>query len=140
MAKSNGANVGFEEKLWAAANKMRGNMDPAEYKHIVLGLIFLKYISDSFEALHKKVTEKEGTDEAEDRDYYLAENVFWVPKEARWNYLRDNAKDKNIGKMIDNAMYQLCMDSTFYLSLGANWNRRFCYGQRRNEFQHFRRR
>ncbi len=104
MAKSNGVNVGFEEKLWAAADKMRNNIDPSEYKHVVLGLIFLKYISDSFEELHKKVTAEDGAEEAEDKDYYTAENVFWVPKEARWNYIKDNAKKEEIGKIIDDAM------------------------------------
>src|SRR3989344_423563 len=105
MAKNNSANVGFEEKLWAAADKMRNNMDPGEYKHIVLGLIFLKYISDSFEQLHEKLI-KDG-EEAEDKDWYTSENVFWVPAEARWNYLKDHAKNPNIGKMIDDAMYAI---------------------------------
>ncbi len=105
MAKNNSANVGFEEKLWAAADKMRNNMDPGEYKHIVLGLIFLKYISDSFEQLYEKLV-KDGED-AEDKDWYTSENVFWVPTEARWNYLKDHAKDPNIGKMIDDAMYAI---------------------------------
>lgn len=80
----NSANVGFEQKLWATADKLRGNIDPSEYKHIVLGLIFLKYISDTFKKLHQKITKEEGKEEAEDKDYYLAENVFWVPKVARW--------------------------------------------------------
>jgi len=111
MAKSTSANVGFEEKLWAAADKMRGSMDPSEYKHIVLGLIFLKYISDSFEALHEKLLKEEGEEEAEDKDYYIAENTFWVPKEARWSYLRDNAKKDEIGKIIDNAMYAIEKDN-----------------------------
>ena len=104
MAKTTSANIGFEEKLWAAADKMRNNMDPAEYKHIVLGLIFLKYISDSFELLHEKLVKDEGEKEAEDKDYYTAENVFWVPLESRWNALRDSAKKPEIGKMIDDAM------------------------------------
>lgn len=107
MAKSTSANVGFEEKLWAAADKMRNNMDPGEYKHIVLGLIFLKYISDSFEQLHEEILKEDGESEAEDKDYYIAENVFWVPASARWNYLKDHAKDPNIGKMIDDAMYAI---------------------------------
>lgn len=111
MAKSNGANVGFEEKLWAAADKMRGNMDPSEYKHIVLGLIFLKYISDSFEAQHAKILKEEGEEEAEIRDYYTADNVFWVPQEARWNYLRDHARTAEIGKLLDNAMIAIEKDN-----------------------------
>ncbi|MFA5927213.1 MAG: class I SAM-dependent DNA methyltransferase, partial [Patescibacteria group bacterium] len=104
MAIKTSANIGFEEKLWAAADKMRNNMDPAEYKHIVLGLIFLKYISDSFEQLHEKLVKEEGVDEAEDKDYYIAENIFWVPRESRWNSLRDSAKKPEIGKLIDDAM------------------------------------
>jgi type I restriction enzyme M protein len=104
--KNNSANIGFEEKLWAAADKMRNNMDPAEYKHVVLGLIFLKYISDSFEEVTKKIKDDpeyyEGQEE--DRDAYLAENVFWVPQEARWEYIKNNAKKPEIGKIIDNAM------------------------------------
>lgn len=104
MAKNTSANIGFEEKLWAAADKMRSNIDPSEYKHVVLGLIFLKYISDSFEALHDKIEEDEGVEESEDKDYYTSENVFWVPKEARWNFIKDNAKKEEIGKFIDDAM------------------------------------
>ena len=75
----NGANLGFEEKLWAAADKLRGHMDAAEYKHVVLGLIFLKYISDAFQELHDRLAADKSAD-AEDRDEYTTENVFWVPK------------------------------------------------------------
>jgi len=107
---ANTANLGFEEKLWAAADKMRNNMDPSEYKHVVLGLIFLKYISDSFEQLHQKLLADPSSD-AEDKDEYLAENTFWVPKESRWNYLRDNAKNPEIGKMIDDAMIVIEKDN-----------------------------
>ncbi len=105
IAKStvNGATVGFEAELFKAADKLRGNMEPSDYKHIALGLIFLKYISDSFEAKHA-VLLAEDPDAAEDPDEYLAENIFWVPKEARWSYLRDNAKQPIIGKLIDDAM------------------------------------
>lgn len=92
----------IEKKLWQAADKLRNNMDAAEYKHIVLGLIFLKYVSDAFAAQYTKA-EEEGFD-PEDRDYYIADNVFWVPKEARWNYLLENAKQPNIGVLIDDAM------------------------------------
>jgi type I restriction enzyme M protein len=92
----------IEQKLWQTADKLRNNMDAAEYKHVVLGLIFLKYISDSFDEQHKKA-ETEGYD-PEDRDFYLADNVFWVPKEARWEYLKDNAKQPTIGVLIDDAM------------------------------------
>jgi len=103
--KTNGANVGFEDKLWAAADKLRNNMDAAEYKHIVLGLIFLKYISDAFEEKHTQLlaARSEGAD-PEDPDEYRAESVFWVPKGARWIYLQANAKQPTIGKIIDDAM------------------------------------
>ena len=105
MAKSNssnGADLGFEQKLWQTADKLRNNMDAAEYKHVVLGLIFLKYVSDAFLELHKKLLE-EG-DDPEDRDYYLAENVFWIPPESRWVYLQRNAKQPSVGKLLDDAM------------------------------------
>lgn len=107
----NSANIGFEQKLWATADKLRGNIDPSEYKHIVLGLIFLKYISDTFEKLHQKIKKEEGEREAEDKDYYIAENVFWVPKEARWEKLKDNAKNPEIGKIIDDAMIAIEKDN-----------------------------
>lgn len=100
---NNGHGLGFEQKLWSAADKMRNNMDAAEYKHVVLGLIFLKYISDSFEALHNKLQDEELAD-PEDKDEYLAERVFWVPKKARWTYLQDQAKQSEIGKILDDAM------------------------------------
>ncbi len=95
----------FENKLWQAADKLRNNMDAAEYKHVVLGLIFLKYISDSFEERHEQLQEqlKEGAD-PEDPDEYRQENLFWVPEKARWNYLQKNAKLPKIGKIIDEAM------------------------------------
>jgi type I restriction enzyme M protein len=97
------ATVGFEEDLWKSADKLRNNMDPAEYKHVVLGLIFLKYISDSFEEKYQELKEIEYA-EPEDRDEYLAENIFWVPKEARWEYIKSNAKKPEIGQIIDDAM------------------------------------
>ncbi len=99
----NGANLGFEEKLWQAADKLRNNMDAAEYKHVVLGLIFLKYISDAFEERHKLLV-KEPEADPEEADEYRAENVFYVPKEARWGHLQKNAKQPTIGKTIDDAM------------------------------------
>jgi type I restriction enzyme M protein len=126
-AKKNdtGANLGFEAKLWLAADKMRNNMDAAEYKHVVLGLIFLKYISDAFEEHHGKL--EEGTADPnspwyvkeekqrylvmEDRDEYLAENVFWVPKEARWSHLQAHAKQPTIGKLLDDAMVAIERDN-----------------------------
>lgn len=88
--------LGYERELFAMADKLRGNMEPSDYKHVALGLIFLKYISESFEALHAKLLE-EDPDYAEERDEYIAENVFWVPKNARWSYLKDNAKSERIG-------------------------------------------
>ena len=97
-----GANLGFEAQMFLAADKMRGSMDASEYKHVALGLIFVKYISDAFEAKHAAV--KADGDDPEDRDFYTAENVFWVPKEARWNHLQSNAKQPTIGRLIDDAM------------------------------------
>jgi len=93
----------IEQHLWQAADKLRNNMDAAEYKHVVLGLIFLKYISDAFEEEHTKLGSNKYSD-PEDKDEYLANNIFWVPKEARWSYLKDNAKQPNIGVLIDKAM------------------------------------
>ena len=99
----NGANLGFEEKLWLAADKMRGHMDAAEYKHVVLGLIFLKYISDAFQERYDTLSNEEGAD-PEDRDEYLADNIFWVPREARWSALQAQAKLPAIGRLVDDAM------------------------------------
>lgn len=101
--KSNGAVLGFEEKLWQAADKQRGHMDAGEYKHVVLGLVFLKYISDAFQERYEALQNEQDAD-VEDRDEYLGENVFWVPKEARWHHLQANAKQPKIGKTIDDAM------------------------------------
>ena len=99
----NTGNIGFEETLWKSADKLRGSMDASEYKHVVLGLIFLKYISDKFETKFTDlVAEGEGFEE--DRDEYEAENIFWVPKESRWSFIMDNAKDVKIGQYIDDAM------------------------------------
>lgn len=92
----------IEATLWQTADKLRNNMDAAEYKHVVLGLIFLKYISDSFAEQYKKA-ESENFN-PEDRDFYSAENVFWVPQSARWEKLKDNAKQPNIGVIVDEAM------------------------------------
>ena len=99
----NGATTGYEAELWAMADALRGSMDASEYKHVALGLIFLKYISDAFEAKHAELL-KDALAEAEDPEEYLAENVFWVPKEARWSHLQAKAKQTTIGKDIDNAM------------------------------------
>ena len=114
----NGATLGFEQTLWQAADKMRGHMDPSEYKHVALGLIFLKYISDAFEERRREIEHEAETPESEwyvkepliryevleDRDMYRMKNVFWVPKTARWNYLQERAKQPEIGKLIDDAM------------------------------------
>ena len=101
----NGARLGFEQTLWAAADKLRGHLDAAEYKHVVLGLIFLKYISDAFEARRQQLLAEvaHGAD-PEDPDEYRAENVFWVPTEARWERLQASAKDPQIGSLLDKAM------------------------------------
>jgi type I restriction enzyme M protein len=98
-----GANLGFEAQLFEAADKLRKNLEPSDYKHVVLGLIFLKHISIAFEARHAALLAEDAT-AAEDPDEYLAENVFWVPKEARWLHLQANAKQPTIGKLIDEAM------------------------------------
>jgi len=127
MAAMNGtaANLGFEDKLWAAADKLRGNMESAEYKHVVLGLIFLKYISDAFTERYRHlefdfsdpesesfIKEEEARYAAlEDRDEYLSHNVFWIPPEARWSYIQSQAKQPNIGTLIDNAMAAIERDN-----------------------------
>src|SRR5699024_11054143 len=152
------ANIGFEEKLWGMADKLRGSMDASEYKHVVLGLLFLKYVSDSFEELHATLSEEEWADpedkeeyllvivdklrvsmvsyyyqyvvlvllflkyvsdsfeelhatlyeeewaDPEDKDEYLAEKIFWVPKKARWTYIKENAKKPEINKISDDAI------------------------------------
>ncbi|MHB1341885.1 MAG: class I SAM-dependent DNA methyltransferase [Coriobacteriia bacterium] len=110
--KDTAANVGFEAELWRAADALRGSMDPGEYKHVVLGLLFLKYISDAFEeqraALLAQVAD--GAD-PEDPDEYRASNIFWVPKEARWATLQASAKQPTIGQVIDNAMLAIERDN-----------------------------
>ena len=117
-SNENGATLGFEATLFQAANKLHNNLDAAEYKHVVLGLIFLKYISDTFEDKQGWLL-KESADPrseyyikeetiryqiAEDRDEYIAENIFYVPEKARWTYLQANAKQPEIGTLVDNAM------------------------------------
>jgi type I restriction enzyme M protein len=106
------ATIGFEAKLWQAADKLRNNMDAAEYKHVVLGLVFLKYISDAFEEKHAALVadEKSGAD-PEDPDEYRAENIFWVPKEARWSLLLGKATQPTIGKLVDDAMVAIERDN-----------------------------
>ncbi len=110
--KGNGANLGFETELWRAADALRSNMDAAEYKHVVLGLIFLKYISDAFEEKHSalEADRKSGAD-PEDPDEYRAVNIFWVPPEGRWSNLKNRAKDPMIGKIVDDAMLAIERDN-----------------------------
>ena len=124
-AEERTGSLGFEAKLWEAADFLRNNMDPAEYKHVVLGLIFLKYIEDAFEARRDTLRaavadpdseyfvengpEREQELEAilEERDEFVAENVFWVPKKARWTEIQAQAKQPDIGKVIDDAMDEI---------------------------------
>src|SRR5438046_4450615 len=111
---SNSANIGFEQKLWLAADKLRSNMDAAEYKHVVLGLIFLKYISDSFQEHHAKLIAGEGEyagANPEDPDEYRAVNIFWVPAASRGTYLQNSAKQPTIGKIVDDAMVAIERDN-----------------------------
>ncbi|HSH03342.1 MAG TPA: class I SAM-dependent DNA methyltransferase [Anaerolineae bacterium] len=103
MSNNNHTPLGFETKLWAAADQMRGHMDPAEYKHVVLGLIFLKYISDTFQNIYDELEADEWAD-PEDQDEYLSRRAFWVPKAARWGAIQAQAKQANIGTVIDDAM------------------------------------
>ncbi len=97
----------LEKQLWKTADKLRKNIDAAEYKHVVLGLIFLKYISDAFEELYDKLVAGEGEyngADPEDKDEYQAENVFFVPPSARWKFLQSHAKQPTIGKTVDDSM------------------------------------
>lgn len=107
---TNGGNLGFEAELFKAADKLRGNMEPSDYKHVALGLVFLKYISDAFEARHAELL-AEDPKAAEDKDEYLADNIFWVPKEARWSHLQASAKQASIGTLIDDAMRAIEKDN-----------------------------
>ena len=123
--KTKQAEPKLETTLWAAADKLRGHMDAAEYKHVVLGLIFLKYISDAFNEHQNKLREEIANPESElyldkeeeraaaleDRDEYIAANIFWVPQEARWSHLRANAKQPTIGKTLDDAMVAIERDN-----------------------------
>jgi type I restriction enzyme M protein len=106
----NGGDLGFEANLFKTADKLRGNMEPSDYKHVALGLIFLKYISDAFKAKYKALL-AEDAQAAEDKDEYLADNVFWVPKEARWSHLQANAKLPIVGALIDDAMRAIEKDN-----------------------------
>ncbi len=110
-ANAQSANLGFEAKLFLAADKLRGSMDASEYKHVALGLVFLKYISDAFNTVYEKLKADELADE-EDAEEYLAERTFWVPKEARWAHLQANAKQPTIGKLVDDAMLAIEKSNT----------------------------
>lgn len=103
---NNSAGVGFEKQLWESANILRGNIDASEYKHVVLGLIFLKYISDKFEARHKELL-AEGEGFEEDLDEYIRKGIFFVHPSARWSVLAARAHDPSIGKLIDEAMHAI---------------------------------
>jgi len=111
--RDNGATVGYEAELWQMADALRGSMDAAEYKHVVLGLIFLKYISDAFEEAHAELVAEhaEGAD-PEDPDEYRAQNIFWVPPEARWEHLKAQARQATIGQLVDDAMAAIERDNT----------------------------
>jgi type I restriction enzyme M protein len=102
MPETNSASIGFEQQIWGAADILRGNMDAAEYKHVVLGLIFLKYISDKFEERHRELEADE--DDVEDKDAYTEANVFFVPPSARWSVISEAAHKEEIGAVIDDAM------------------------------------
>ena len=105
------ATIGYEAKLWRMADALRGSMDAAEYKHVVLGLIFLKYISDAFEERHAAVLAEWGEQAAEDQDEYVAESIFWVPPEARWSVLQAQAHQPTIGTAVDDAMTAIERDN-----------------------------
>jgi len=106
------ANLGFEAQLWQAADALRGSMDAAEYKHVVLGLIFLKYISDAFEGVHAGLeAERDQGADPEDPDEYRAQDIFWVPPEARWVHLKHQARQPTIGQLVDDAMSAIERDN-----------------------------
>ena len=102
MANGNTASIGFEQQIWAAADILRGNIDAGEYKHVVLGLIFLKYISDKFDERYDEL--KADDDDVEDVDAYTEVNIFFVPQSARWKVIAEAAHKEEIGTVIDNAM------------------------------------
>ena len=110
--KAEGVPVALESTLWQAADKLRNNLDAAEYKHVVLGLIFLKYISDAFDEKHSAlVADRKAGADPEDPDEYRAENIFWVPKVARWGHLQGKAKLPTVGKLVDDAMVAIERDN-----------------------------
>ena len=108
----NAASTGYESELWRMADALRGGMDAAEYKHVVLGLIFLKYISDAFEEAYARLeAEREQGADPEDPDEYRAQSIFWVPPEARWQHLQDQARQPTIGRLVDDAMTAIERDN-----------------------------
>ena len=111
-ASDNGATTGYEAELWRMADALRGSMDAAEYKHVVLGLIFLKYISDAFEeAFAKLEAERDQGADPEEPDEYRAQSIFWVPQEARWPQLKAQAHQPTIGQLVDGAMTAIERDN-----------------------------
>ena len=112
QSKTNSATTGYEAELWQMADALRGSMDAAEYKHVVLGLIFLKYISDAFDEKRTQLeTELDDGADPEDPDEYLAQNIFWVPTEARWAYIKASAPQPEIGQIVDDAMASIERDN-----------------------------
>ena len=110
--QSTGATTGYEAELWQMADTLRGSMDAAEYKHVVLGLLFLKYISDAFEEAHARLEgERAQGADPEDPDEYRAGNIFWVPSEARWTHLKAHAKQPTIGQRVDEALAEIERDN-----------------------------
>ncbi|MDE2803473.1 MAG: class I SAM-dependent DNA methyltransferase [Chloroflexota bacterium] len=110
--KGDGSATGYRSELWRMADALRGSMDAAEYKHVVLGLVFLKYISDAFEELHARlVAEQDEGADPEDRDEYIARDIFWVPPGARWQYLKSQARQPVIGELVDGAMAAIERDN-----------------------------
>lgn len=99
--------LSIEDKLWKTADALRGSMDASEYRNVVLGLIFLKYVSDSFETKYEELLKSDYPEDAEDPDMYLSENIFWVPQDARWSLIQQSAKTPQIGEVIDNAMDEI---------------------------------
>ena len=99
--------LSIEDKLWKTADALRGSMDASEYRNVVLGLIFLKYVSDSFETKYEELVKSDYPEDAEDPDMYLSENIFWVPQDARWSVIQNSAKTPQIGEVIDNAMDEI---------------------------------
>ncbi len=118
VQSANDATTGYEAELWRMSDMLRGNMDAAEYKHVVLGLIFLKYISDAFEETRTRLlAERADGADPEDPDEYRAKNVFWVPPEARWSYLQGQAKQTTVGQFVDDAMEAIERDNAVLKSV-----------------------